>query len=151
MATLTEHKSETELYFEDEHGKKQGEYKWRWYSNGQLGIHCFYVDGNIHGEYKWWYSNGQLATHCYYADGKRHGEYKEWYSNGQTWVHCFFVDGNRHGESKSWHPNGKLGIHCFYQNGEVVVDFFTEPELYPTSVEVKTYFALKYGWTKWLP
>jgi antitoxin component YwqK of YwqJK toxin-antitoxin module len=125
MATLTEHKSETELYFVDESGKKQG-------------------------EYKRWHPNGQLATHCFYVDGKRHGEYKLWYENGQQRVHCFFVDGNRHGECKAWYSNGQLWMHCFYQNCEVVVDFFKDPALYPSTDEDKTYFALKYGWTKWL-
>jgi antitoxin component YwqK of YwqJK toxin-antitoxin module len=126
MATLTEHKSETELYFVDESGQMQGEYKWWWYSNWQLGIHCYYVDGKLHGEYKRWHPNGQLATHCFYVDGNRHGECKAWYSNGQLWM------------------------HCFYQNCEVVVDFFKDPALYPSTDEDKTYFALKYGWTKWL-
>jgi antitoxin component YwqK of YwqJK toxin-antitoxin module len=123
---LKEIKNTDYHYFEDESGKKQG-------------------------EYKRWHPNGQLATHCYYVDGKQHGEYKAWYSNGQTWVHCYYVDGKRHGEFKWWYSKGQLGIHCFYQNGEVVVDFFTEPDLCPVTDEVKTYFALKYGWTKWLP
>jgi antitoxin component YwqK of YwqJK toxin-antitoxin module len=101
MATLTEHKSETEHYFIDENGQKQGEYK-EWHDNGQLYMHCFFVDDKLHGEFKWWYPNGQLRMHCY------------------------FVDGN------------------------MVIDFRDEPEEYPTSDEVKTYFALKYGSAKWL-
>jgi antitoxin component YwqK of YwqJK toxin-antitoxin module len=150
MATLTEHKSETELYFVDESGKKQGEYK-EWYDNGQLATHCYYVDGKLHGEYKEWYSNGQTWVHCYYADGNRHGESKSWYSNGQTWVHCYYVDGNRHGECKAWWTNGQLATHCYYVDGKEVIDFRDEPDEYPTSDEVKTYFALKYGSGKWLP
>jgi antitoxin component YwqK of YwqJK toxin-antitoxin module len=122
---LKEIKTEFKHYFEDESGKKQGEYK-LWHVNGQLREHCYYVDGNLHGEYKWWHLNGQLSQHCYYVDGKRHGEYKLWYSDGQPWVHCYFVD------------------------EKIVIDFCYEPEKYPTSEEAKTHFALKYGSGKWL-
>jgi antitoxin component YwqK of YwqJK toxin-antitoxin module len=123
---LKEIKTEIEHYFVDESGKKQG-------------------------EYKWWYSNGQTWMHCFYVDGKQHGEFKAWHENGQTWVHCFYVDGKRHGEYKTWYLNGQLRRHCFYVDDNKVIDFFKEPDEYPTSAEVKTYFALKYGSAKWLP
>jgi antitoxin component YwqK of YwqJK toxin-antitoxin module len=91
-------------------------------------------------------------TYHYFIDenGQKQGEFKWWHDNGQLSRHCFFVDGKRHGEFKSWYENGQPCVHCFYQNGEVVVDFFTEPDLCPVTDEVKTYFALKYGWSKWL-
>jgi antitoxin component YwqK of YwqJK toxin-antitoxin module len=69
MATLTEIKTNTEHYFEDESGKKQGEFKW-WHDNGQLATHCVYVDDKRHGEYKWWNVNGELFLHCFYVDDK---------------------------------------------------------------------------------
>jgi antitoxin component YwqK of YwqJK toxin-antitoxin module len=108
------------------------------------------VDGKRHGEFKRWHENGQLWQHCYFVDGKLHGDYKLWYENGQLRMHCFYVDGKRHGEFKSWNLNGQLATHCYYVDGKVVIDFFTEPDLCPVTDEVKTYFALKYGWTKWL-
>jgi antitoxin component YwqK of YwqJK toxin-antitoxin module len=91
-------------------------------------------------------------TKHYFEDenGQKQGEYKSWWSNGQTWVRCFYVDGKQHGEFKSWYSNGQLYSHCFYQNGKMVVDFIKNPALYPSTDEAKTYFALKYGWTKWL-
>jgi antitoxin component YwqK of YwqJK toxin-antitoxin module len=150
MATLTEHKSETEHYFIDENGQKQGEYKW-WYENGQLRLHCFYVDGKRHGEFKRWHENGQLWMHCFYVDGKRQGEYKAWWTNGQLYIHCFYVDGKLHGEYKLWHSNGKQWKHLYYVDDKEVIDFRDEPEEYPTSDEAKTHFALKYGSAKWLP
>jgi antitoxin component YwqK of YwqJK toxin-antitoxin module len=124
--SLKEIKTKTKHYFEDEFGNKHGEYKW-WYENGQLRVHCFFVDDKVHGEYKWWYSDGQLREHCYIVDGKQHGEYKEWHSDGQ------------------------LSRHCFYVDDKVVIDFMKEPDEYPTSDEDKTYLVLKYGWFKWLP
>jgi antitoxin component YwqK of YwqJK toxin-antitoxin module len=123
---LKEIKTEFKHYFEDENGQRQGEYS-KWYETGQLREHCYYVDGKRHGEYKWWYENGQLWEHCYYVDDNLHGEYKAWYSDGQLWRHCYYVDDKE------------------------VIDFRDKPEEYPTSDEVKTYFALKYGSAKWLP
>jgi antitoxin component YwqK of YwqJK toxin-antitoxin module len=122
---LKEIKTKYQHYFEDENDQRQGEYK-SWYLNGKLLQHCFYVDGNIHGEYKEWHYNGQLSTHCFYVDDKKQGEFKSWNLNGQLWVHCYFVDDNK------------------------VIDFFKEPEFYPSTDEDMTYFALKYGSAKWL-
>jgi antitoxin component YwqK of YwqJK toxin-antitoxin module len=99
---LKEIKTELEHYFVDESRQIQGEYK-SWWTNGQLCVHCYLVDGNTHGELKWWYSDGQLREHCYYVDGKG------------------------------------------------VINFLEEPELYPSTDEAKTHFALKYGSGKWLP
>jgi antitoxin component YwqK of YwqJK toxin-antitoxin module len=170
---LTEIKNDTEHYFIDENDQRHGEYK-RWYLDGQLWAHCYYVDGNIHGEFKEWYLDGKLWEHCFYVDGKRHGEYKRWHDNGQLWMHCYYVDGKLHGEYKAWYSDGKLWEHCylvdgkrhgefkswnlngqlfqhyFYVDDKEVIDFRDEPEEYPTSAEVKTYFALKYGSAKWL-
>jgi antitoxin component YwqK of YwqJK toxin-antitoxin module len=148
--SLKEIKTETEHYFEDEFGNKQDEYKW-WHDNGKLLEHCYYVDDKRHGEFKEWWTNGQLWRHCYYVDGKLHGEYKWWYDNGQQLEHCYYVDDKRHGEYNSWYSDGKLWRHYFYVDGNKVIDFRVEPEEYPTSDEVKTYFALKYGCAKWLP
>jgi antitoxin component YwqK of YwqJK toxin-antitoxin module len=150
MATLTEHKSETEHYFIDENGQKQGEYK-EWHDNGQLYMHCFFVDDKRHGEFKRWYPNGQLSRHCFYVDDNLHGEFKRWHYNGQLSQHCFYVDDNLHGEYKAWYSNGQLWEHFFFVDGKEVIDFLEEPEEYPVTAEAKTYFALKYGSGKWLP
>jgi antitoxin component YwqK of YwqJK toxin-antitoxin module len=147
--SLKEIKTKYRHYFEDEFGNKQGEFK-SWYSNGQTWMHCFFVDGKEHGEFKAWHENGKLATHCFHVDDKVHGELKWWHENGQLWKHCFYVDDKQHGEYKAWYSDGQPWMHCFYVDNKVVIDFFKEPELYPTSDECKTYFALKYGCGKWL-
>ena len=56
-------------YFEDENGKKHGEYK-SWWENGTLSVHCHYKNGKLHGEYKWWLKDGTLYEHCYYKNDK---------------------------------------------------------------------------------
>jgi antitoxin component YwqK of YwqJK toxin-antitoxin module len=65
---LTEYKTDRYHYFEDDRGRRQGEYK-SWYANGQLWENCFYVDGKWHGECKWW-KNGQIRRHCFYVNGE---------------------------------------------------------------------------------
>ena len=79
-------------WFEDENGKKQGEYR-SWWDNGTLKEHCFLKDGELQGEYRSWCENGTLKEHCFFKDGKLQGEYKEWYDNGTLGLHCFFKDG----------------------------------------------------------
>ena len=96
-----------------------GEYKTY---HGQLANHCFYLNGNLHGEYKRYYRNGQLETHCFYLDGLLHGEHKIYYDSGQLNDSCFYLNGKQNGEYNSYHENGQLREHCFYEiskrNGE---------------------------------
>ena len=49
-------------------GQKHGEYK-SWRDNGQLRVHCFFVNGRFHGEFKWWYENDQIREHRFYVNG----------------------------------------------------------------------------------
>ena len=114
-------------YWVNDKGQKHGEYKW-WYNDGQLGVHCFFVNGEEHGECKLWHENGQLEEHCFYVNGRLHGEYKSWYDNGQLREHCFYVNGRLHGEFKRWWSgDGQLSEHCFLVNRDIVRDLIEEP------------------------
>jgi hypothetical protein len=62
---LTEYKNDTSHYFRDAKGRLQGEYK-EWHENGQLRVHCFCVDDEVHGECKWWDKDGTLISHNFY-------------------------------------------------------------------------------------
>ena len=88
---LREIKTDTEHYFEDEHGRIQGEYK-QWWDTGQLWEHSYYVDSQRQGEYKEYYENGTLKFHLFYNKGWYHGEYKECWADGQILSHCFYVN-----------------------------------------------------------
>jgi antitoxin component YwqK of YwqJK toxin-antitoxin module len=126
-----------------ENGELNGEHK-RWWSNGQIYSHSFYVNNKLHGEYKKWHANGHLDVHCtfkegklegehinywsngelkirsFYKEDKRNGEYMKWYSSGQPSVHSFYKDGERDGEYKQWQENGQFREHSFYKNGKCV-------------------------------
>lgn len=49
--------------------KKEGEYK-RWLKNGQLRVHCFYIENELDGIYKEWQVNGNLYIHRLYKENK---------------------------------------------------------------------------------
>ena len=88
---LIEIKNKYEHYFEDNQGRKQGEYK-TWWENGNLNRHGFYVNDVYHGEYKAFRANGKPFNHCFNVNGSTHGEYKSWREDGSVWEHCFYVD-----------------------------------------------------------
>lgn len=79
-----------------------------------------YVDGVLHGTWKYWYSNGQLADHCFYINNRVHGEYTQWYNSGQIANRCFYINGKLHGEYKRWYSNNKIAEHCFYSYGMLI-------------------------------
>ena len=55
-------------YWLNDNGQRHGECK-LWYDNGQLRVHCFFVNGRFHGEFKWWYENDQIREHRFYVNG----------------------------------------------------------------------------------
>lgn len=46
-----------------------GEYK-EWYKSGQIRIHSYYKDGQLHGECKIWDESGELEDHNFYNRGR---------------------------------------------------------------------------------
>ena len=88
---LKEIKTDWSHYFIDAQGRYQGEYK-EWYGNGNMWMHCFYVDGKLHGERKYWDPEGNICTHCFDVDGKLHGEHKWWNKDGTLVSHRFYID-----------------------------------------------------------
>jgi len=69
---LTHIKTKEHDYYEDDQGRRQGEFKW-YYANGQLWLHCWYKDDEYHGEYKSYHKDGSLWEHTYFEDGKEKG------------------------------------------------------------------------------
>ena len=66
---LAEVKTDALHYFVDAKGRIQGEYK-RWWINGTMWEHCFYIDDKCHGECKWWRKDGTLMQHYFWDNGK---------------------------------------------------------------------------------
>ena len=64
---LTEYKDDTRHYFIDAQGRYQGEAKW--WDNGNMWGHCFFVDDAYHGERKRWHEDGTLLYHDFWVHG----------------------------------------------------------------------------------
>ena len=75
------------------------------------------------GECIRYWKNGQIYKHCFYKNGELHGEYKDWHPNGQLWECCYYEDGVFNGERKAWHNDGLLYRHCLYENGKIIKDY----------------------------
>ena len=74
-------KTSNEEYYEDSEGLKQGEFK-RHYHNGELNIHCYFKNDELHGLYKKHYINGQVCNICNYINGEISGEDVSYYCDG---------------------------------------------------------------------
>ena len=75
-------KTKKEEYYEDEQGRRQGEYK-RFYGNGNLWLHSFWKDDKLKGKWQRFYINGNLYAQCFYKEGKLNGKYKRFSENGE--------------------------------------------------------------------
>lgn len=69
MGDLNEVKTDAVHYYEDESGRKQGEYKL--FHNGKITVYGFYKNNNLHGEFKVWDLDEMLQEHSLYVDGKK--------------------------------------------------------------------------------
>lgn len=101
---------------------KDGPFKAYLVNNTQemLLVESNYKDGELDGEYKYHYTSGnQLMEHCFYINGQKHGEYKYWMNGGQLIHHYFYSNGKKHGECKEYSIYGQLTTHCVYNEGEI--------------------------------
>lgn len=62
-------KEDNEEYWLNDDGRSHGESK-SWYDDGQIYVHCFYVEDEWHGGYKRWSRDGKLREHRFYNHGK---------------------------------------------------------------------------------
>ena len=116
--SLTEINTEHVHYFEDEYGRKQGEYK-EWHRNKQLHKHLFYVDDLTEGEYKEWHDNGNIYTRCSCVGGLAHGKYKRCYPDGSTEIKCMCEYGDVHGVCERWDVSGDKRIIFYNTNNDI--------------------------------
>jgi antitoxin component YwqK of YwqJK toxin-antitoxin module len=75
-----------------------------------------------------YYENGKPWSEQPYVDGKLHGIWKWWYPSGKLSSEATYVDGVRHGMQKWWHPNGNIDEFWLYNQGEVVAKFYPKNE-----------------------
>lgn len=90
---LTEYKDNHVHYFVDERGMLQGTHiTWDYANPGIIRDIRHYVDNVQQGEHKRWYRDGNLAIHDFFVDGRLHGEYKFFWEDGTIKEHGFYYN-----------------------------------------------------------
>ena len=102
-----ENGQKTAEYIKNPEEKLDGHYQ-SWYSNGQLQIDCYYVNGEFDGEQKQFYLSGQLKLHGMYKNQLRHGLFQEWNEDGSLAFEGTFNEGNKEGSFTDWYTNGQM-------------------------------------------
>ena len=111
------------------------------YENGNKRAECDYLNGQMHGQYRFWSVTGQLLIkndcvkgqlsgqsiewnyngkkiyQCEFFNGKEHGLYRDWWSNGQSRLTCYFSGGTLNGAWKIYYPSGQLEDERHYTMG----------------------------------
>ena len=108
----------------DKNNNKQGKFEDH-FLNGKLRVRCFYINNEIHGEYKAWNVYGNLYEHSHYTNGKFDGRYKEWFKSGQLEINCYYDLDELVGEFKRWDTSGILIDHLFLKDGKNIIKEIT--------------------------
>lgn len=96
----------------------QGKYT-EWSPNGKMRKQCTYVDGELHGEYKFWYMfDGPLWIQCTYRNGVMDGKYTRWHDNGHIQTMFTYANGEKNGECKMEYGNGQLWMQFSHLHDE---------------------------------
>jgi antitoxin component YwqK of YwqJK toxin-antitoxin module len=95
-----------------------------WYTNGQLQVTEYYVDGISHGLRTKWYASGIKKSEAHIAHGQLHGTFTRWYENGQLAECAEFNQGMPHGKSTASYPSGFLNADVERKIGEAIKKTF---------------------------
>ena len=94
---LTLIKNETEEYYVDSQGRKQGEY---FTSEGYICMKCNYVDDEIDGEYilyYYYYDTDIISVKSNFSKGLHHGEYISYYESRRKRLEGIYVNDKKEG------------------------------------------------------
>lgn len=94
-------------YSRNEEDKFNGKFQ-SWFSDGKLQTDCYYVNGELEGEYSQYYSSGQQKLKGGYKNQLKEGLFQEWYEDGKLAFEGIFKEGNRTGEFTDWYSNGQM-------------------------------------------
>ena len=103
-------------------GKKEGKYE-LYFSNGDIGIECFYINNKIEGVHKSYWGDNHVIEEYYYINNKKEGEYKKYYYNGNIWVKCNYSNNKLNGEYISFkeNENGIIIQERIYINDKIII------------------------------
>lgn len=144
-------------YYEND--KLEGEYI-SYNELNQINKHCYYLNGELHGEYKethgtHWTKYNHLYIHCFYKHGKLDGKKIEYHNpNSPTSQNngCIkeisdsYIDGNLFGSQKRYNNEGKLISIQYYNKSCLLFQFEIHDKRYKfgTDDETEKILALLY-------
>lgn len=112
-----------EMEVEMRNGKRNGEFR-RYYKNGALDTHCYYVNDSIEGVEVMYTANGCKSQEYTYVHGKKNGPHKAYHLDGNLKIEGGFKDDLFDGE---WHYYDERGVPAGdgeFHNGDGEVTFY---------------------------
>jgi antitoxin component YwqK of YwqJK toxin-antitoxin module len=144
-------KNETQIYQEDEEGRKQGEFTEFNQETKLPRLVCNYVDNLKSGQEIEYDNFGLIKVRCNYLGGKKHGLFESFYDGKQVFCLINYINGIGDGLYITYLSDGdpreagykkagllhgecikndRMGInesHCVYENGDVKRDLRKKP------------------------
>ena len=91
-----------------------------WYTNGQLHVREYFIDGVSHGHREKWHPNGARLSEATVVDGKVTGTFRSWYDNGQLCEQIELKLGRPNGTGFAYYPSGFLKAETSVRDGQVL-------------------------------
>lgn len=107
LSTYMAEKDTWDILFTEEK-KTNGIQRREYFSNGNLRLSAFTIDGKNTGEVVQYHYNGELASKTNWIDGKLHGQKTTYYSNGVKKFELDYVYGIGTGLLNEYWENGQL-------------------------------------------
>jgi antitoxin component YwqK of YwqJK toxin-antitoxin module/Flp pilus assembly protein TadD len=99
-------------------GQMHGEWKW-FYRDGAVRESSQYAKGNKTGASEYFYHNGQLQRRVRYdANGEEDGYYEQYTKDGQPSTTGYYLAGQRHGQWKDYYVTGRVSEEYEYFKDE---------------------------------
>ncbi len=96
-----------EIEIEMQNGKRHGEF-FRYFENGALDTHCFYVNDSIDGVQTLYTANGEKTQEITYRNGCKDGPYRAYHLNGDLNIEGNYKDGLYEGVWNYYDERGVL-------------------------------------------
>jgi antitoxin component YwqK of YwqJK toxin-antitoxin module len=82
------------------------------YENGQASVESTYVNGVLHGEFKYYTESGIMVEIGNHVNGELHGEFKSWNNDGTPRAECNYTNGN----FKLYDDEGNVSLNITIRN-----------------------------------
>lgn len=113
-----------EIEVEMKNGKRNGEFN-RYYENGYLDTHCFYVNDSIEGVETMYTANGAKSQEFTYVRGQKNGPHKAYHLSGDLKIEGGFKNNLFDGDWTYYDERGVLVGEGTFKEGKGSVTFYS--------------------------